>query len=215
MWNSILQGGGGGGLKMCAISRYPRSDVVRSNARSPSVMSDWGNGEGTMWSVSTQQCSQERVPLSSARTLILKPTMSDPAFPSVSLLHFETRRLSTFCLTSARYYLRKTNIYKHSSGREWTLKSVNAQGYDSGWLIFPRILCFCDFYFYFISSQLTVAVIWRYKTIERKAEVWQPDERNNGLFQDNNSKEEISKEYDHRNVRLYLCHTHLFGTKVP
>jgi len=51
--------------------------------------------------------------------------------------------------------------------------------------------------------------------MKRKAEVWQPDERNNGLFQDNDSKEEISKEYDHKNVRLYLYHTHLYGTGVP
>jgi hypothetical protein len=134
-----------------------------------------------------------------------KPTISDPAVLSDSLLLFETWRLSAFCITSAGYYLTTASIYKHCLGRDWTLKSVNAQDYVSGWLIFPRILCFCDFSFTFwqsVSSRLTGAMIWRDNTIKRKAEVWQPDERNNDLFQDNDSKEEISKEYDHKNVRL-------------
>jgi len=51
---------------MCAISRYPRSDVVRSNACSPSLRSDWGLQRGDviglyaamqLWACSSFSCT--------------------------------------------------------------------------------------------------------------------------------------------------------------
>jgi hypothetical protein len=77
---------------------------------------------------------------------------------------------------------------------------------------------FLQFIFHLLVERL-LSINWcrdlKIQTIKRKTEVWQPDERNKDLFEDNYFRKEISKEYDHKNVRLYICHTHLYGTRVP